>query len=253
MSGDAISLPQGYRLKYFDELDSTNAEALRLATSGEPGGLWIQAGSQLRGRGRLGRSWDTLSGNLFCSLLLRPSSPPDAVPQLGFVAGIALHDAIRSHAGDTSQALLKLKWPNDLLINARKAGGILLESHIQQDGKIAVVAGIGLNVQNHPVTTGLEATSLENEGIPATANSALDCLAKAFSAWYQDWNNSAGFPSIREAWLNRALDVGTLMSVKQPNGTIKGSFSGLDKHGALILLTKTGEKKHITAGDVFPL
>src|SRR5260370_16553801 len=80
-------------VKFLDFVDSTNAEALRLAKAGERGPLWIVAKEQGRGRGRRGRAWVSPAGNLHATLMLTDPAPPAAAPQLGFVAGLALHDA----------------------------------------------------------------------------------------------------------------------------------------------------------------
>src|SRR5579863_5587530 len=102
----------GNRVVVLDLVDSTNAEALRRASAGERGPLWIVATEQSAGRGRRGRAWTSPAGNLHATLMLTDPSPPAAAPQLGFVAGLALHDALAA-AAPSLASLLALKWPND--------------------------------------------------------------------------------------------------------------------------------------------
>lgn len=253
MPNRAISLPEGYRSIFFDTLDSTNAEALRQASSGERSGLWIWSGDQQAGRGRSGRTWESLPGNLFCSLLLKPTCRMAVAPQLGFVAGIALHNTISGLQSRDTTSVCQLKWPNDLLLNGKKAGGILLESRLQADGCSTVVIGIGLNVTTYPREATYPATSLAQEVIDTTSENALRRLAHHCDTWIKTWNNGAGFSLIRDEWLDRSLAIGSPMTLKLPGKTLEGGFGGLDQDGALILTMKDGGKKHVTAGDVFPL
>ena len=101
---------------------------------------------QTAGRGRRGRSWVSPPGNLHATLLLTDPAPAAAAPQLGFVAGLALHDAAAAAAPGLRLALA-LKWPNDLLCSERKIAGILIEG---EGDPVAVAIGIGVNCRHHP-------------------------------------------------------------------------------------------------------
>jgi BirA family biotin operon repressor/biotin-[acetyl-CoA-carboxylase] ligase len=92
----------GYRLAAYETIGSTSTEALERAREGDPGRLWIVAKAQTAGHGRRGRAWETASGNLAASLLLRVSSPPAMIATLGFVAGLAVESAIRGVAAISS-------------------------------------------------------------------------------------------------------------------------------------------------------
>jgi BirA family transcriptional regulator, biotin operon repressor / biotin---[acetyl-CoA-carboxylase] ligase len=130
-----------------DTIDSTNAEALRRAWAGERGPLWIVAERQSAGRGRRGRSWVSPPGNLHATLLVSDPAPAALVPQLGFVAGLALHDAAAAAAPPLAPRLA-LKWPNDLLCGGRKIAGILVEG--EGDPVAAAAIGFGVNCREHP-------------------------------------------------------------------------------------------------------
>ena len=252
MSERAISLPEGYRLCVHKELDSTNSEAMRLAGEGAESGLWVWAQSQTGGRGRLGRRWESLPGNLFASLLLRSNCAPGQIAQLGFVAGLALHEAVSGLSGTALQRLT-LKWPNDLLLDGLKTGGILLEGTVQNDGGQAVVVGIGLNLAAHPDTADHPSTDLAAHGIKTTPDHALEQLASAFDRWLQVWSAGREFALIRSAWSERALATGEPIRVRLADGLLEGVYLGIDKSGALRLALRDGSEKCITTGDVFPL
>ena len=145
---DPRATAAGVRLLTYDEIDSTNAEALRLLRQGERGPLWISAQRQSAGRGRRGRKWVSVPGNLHASLLLTEPGPAEHWPQLAFVAALAVHDAIVEVAPEI-RPLLELKWPNDLLLSGAKFAGILIEGEGGEEGG-AVAIGIGVNCTAHP-------------------------------------------------------------------------------------------------------
>ena len=126
MNREATDLA-GVRTITYETLGSTNAEALARARAGERGPLWITAATQSAGRGRRGSTWVSTPGNLFATLLLTEPSVPDIASQLSFVTALALHDAVAECAPQLGP-LLKVKWPNDLLLGGAKLAGILIEA-----------------------------------------------------------------------------------------------------------------------------
>lgn len=251
MQHGGLDLPGGYRLAFHESIDSTNAEALRLADAGEPGGLWIWAGAQHSGRGRAGRSWTSPAGNLHASLLLCPRVPLVTAMQLSLLAGIAAYDAVSVLAsGAGIRPPLRLKWPNDILLGDAKLGGILLESRTATAGGMpAIVIGTGINLLRAPGDLARPVTSLADAGIPTDAAHAFAALAWATAEWLVHWRDGVGFQTIRGAWLERAMPLGGPISVRLGSDLISGTFLGIDEMGALRLDTQGGERR-ITAGDV---
>ena len=247
-----LDLPPGYRLTFHDEIDSTNAEGLRLAAAGEESGLWIWAGRQNAGRGRAGRSWTSQAGNLYASLILRPSVPLATASQLSLLTGIAAYDAVAALAA-TARATphLQLKWPNDVLADGAKLGGILLESASGvSDAVPAVVIGVVINLVHAPTSLGRAVTSLGALGVPTVPAQAIAALVWSMADWVRQWDRGRRFAQVREAWLARAQPPGAPISVNQGGRLITGQFLGIDEAGALLLQTEAGEKACITAGDV---
>ncbi len=115
---------------WFDELDSTNAEARRRAEAGDTSDLWIAARRQTQGRGRRGRVWESPTGNLYATLLTTTDKPPAEAAQISFVAALAVGEVIDGCLIDAGAAAARsrLKWPNDVLIDGAKVSGILVES-----------------------------------------------------------------------------------------------------------------------------
>jgi BirA family biotin operon repressor/biotin-[acetyl-CoA-carboxylase] ligase len=232
---------------------STNAEALARARAGEIGPLWIVSRQQTAGRGRRGRTWVSGPGNLHASLLLSDPAPSSAVPGICFVAGLALHDAILDTAGGLAPALLRLKWPNDLLLDGRKIAGILVEGLSLAGGPAAAVVGFGVNCTHHPTNVEFPAGDLAAAGYAVEAETLFAALGAAIAARLLEWDRGKSFASIRAAWLARAAGIGGAIEVRLSNRTGAGVFETVDESGALVLKHADGTRETIAAGDVFPL
>src|SRR5579872_493789 len=249
MNRDATDLA-GVRHITYETLGSTNAEALALARAGERGPLWISARSQSAGRGRRASVWVSPPGNLYATLLLTQPSAADSASQLSFVAALAAHDAIAQCAPILGPAL-KLKWPNDLLIGAAKAAGILIES--ENEPHFTVAIGIGVNCGSHPSGTSYPATDLAATGALVSADTLLSALATAMNRRLAQWQRGVRFAAIRADWLKRAAGLGAEIRVRLPEREFAGRFLGLDEAGCL-LVQQTGQPiEAITAGEVFGL
>jgi BirA family transcriptional regulator, biotin operon repressor / biotin---[acetyl-CoA-carboxylase] ligase len=234
----------------FDSLDSTNEEALRQLAAGSAPPLWIVAAEQGRGRGRSGRVWHSPKGNLYASLLLRLDIPASVATQLSFVTGLAAHEAIAAHLPPETCPSLRLKWPNDVMLDGAKIAGVLIESLATPTGKgLAIVAGIGINCTSAPEDTGRPVTSLGRDATPETV---FPLLAAAMEHWLSIWNEGQGFGDIREAWLDRALAINEAISVHLNGGAIRGKFRGVDRTGGLQLETGPGVVITVNAGDIYP-
>src|SRR5262249_41748867 len=159
--------------------------------------LWIVAEEQTKGRGRGGRHWHSPKGNLYTSLLLRLNVSATIATQLSFVAALAVHDAVSTELAAVQIADLRLKWPNDVMLNGAKIAGILIESLAAPDGKaLAAIVGIGINVSVVPSITGRPAGALGLE--PAARLRVSGALCNAFAAWLDRWDEGWGFAAIRE-------------------------------------------------------
>jgi len=234
--------PKGLALVRHDILDSTNEEARRMAERGVLGPLWIFARSQTSGRGRRGNVWISEPGNLFATLLIQ--EPAKTAAQLGFAASLAAGETVGAYVG---QERVRLKWPNDVLLDGRKVGGILLET--LKGTSLAI--GIGMNLAHHPLKTEFPATSLcAVLGRAPDPEEVLVELAGRLDAWYEIWR-SQGFTVLREAWLERAAGLGGEIRARLPGNEICGVFENLDQDGALLLRKPDRELTRITAGEVF--
>lgn len=241
------AVSRGYRLNGFDTVGSTMIEAARAAQAGDVGDVWFCALEQTSGRGRRGRPWQTIHGNLAASLLVVPQCDPSVTATLGFVAGVALHRALVSMAPDAGIAL---KWPNDVLAGGAKLSGMLLEAQKQPDGQMAVVIGIGVNVVEAPAGLPYPATSLRELGVPADAPKVFGALSDAWVDAYVSWDAGRGIDAILEQWRPAAAGIGGEISVSQDGNVVRGIFETIDEAGRLIVRADDKSRIAITAGDV---
>ena len=248
MAPYSASAPSPTRVEVFAELGSTNDEAMSRARAGEPGPLWIVAARQTAGRGRQGRSWISPEGNLHASLLLTDPSSPALAAQLGFVAGVCLIDALREATGAGER--IKLKWPNDALLDGAKISGLLLEASQSLSGALAIVVGFGVNCAHHPENLAYASADLSSFGPLANASAIQRAIDLHFRKWLAVWRRGEGFADIRGAWIARAAGIGSTISVVTPLARHSGRFTGIDSAGRLVLDGDSGQTS-IDAGDVF--
>lgn len=243
---------RGFRLETFDALGSTNDEAMSRARAQDPdrlsGRLWITAAEQTRGRGRHARPWVSPRGNLHASLLLVNACAPRHAPQLGFVAGVALIDALEAAAPGVA---FHLKWPNDVLCGDAKLAGLLAESASLPNGSFACVLGFGVDCEHHPKDLPYPATSLAAQGARVSPAELLPALSDAMARRLDLWREGAGFDDIRRVWLGRAAGLGRPMRAESVGARLEGVFDTIDEHGRLILSTSNG-RRTVEAADVFP-
>jgi BirA family biotin operon repressor/biotin-[acetyl-CoA-carboxylase] ligase len=241
-----------YHLLLFDELDSTHLEARRLTKMPMQENFIVWAKTQQAGKGRNTRQWDSPAGNLYMSLLRRIDVPAATAPQLSFVMALATMRAIAPYIREDYR--LTLKWPNDLLVDSKKIGGILLETRppLAQENIEWCILSVGLNVACHPqLEGGYEATHLADVGNEAVAVDALmTYIVQQFEQLLTLWKER-GFHAIRKLWLTHAYNLDKAITVHQGNERISGIFRGLSSEGALLLELAGGQLLNITSGEVW--
>lgn len=238
-----------FRFEAHESVGSTNNLCFERARDGNPGNLWIRSDIQTEGRGRRGRDWASPVGNLFASLLLVNPEPAARIGELPLAAAVALAEAVDKAAGTLQ--LVKLKWPNDLLVEGAKLSGILLEAETLNDGRQAVVLGFGVNCVSHPPLSLYQATDLRSLGFQVSAERLFEALTSTMADQLVQWQQPGGFETIRRAWLKRAAHLGNRITVKLGQEEITGIFADLDARGHLVLRQDDGRRRTIFAGDVF--
>jgi BirA family biotin operon repressor/biotin-[acetyl-CoA-carboxylase] ligase len=230
-----------FEVHHYNELGSTNDEARRLAEAGAMHGTVVHADQQSAGRGRRSRRWFSPPGNLYLSIVLRFDLPPARRVELGFLAALAVAEAVDALLPQWVRATLK--WPNDVLVRNGKIAGILLE-----DADEAMILGIGLNVLHAPSGVPYQVSTIVGCSGLATVDGARDKLLQALASWLAIWQQE-GFEAIRAAWMARAHPPGSTLGVRLADRFVTGQFFGIDTSGALLLDTPEGRAR-VVAGDV---
>lgn len=230
-----MTLPPGWRLRHFEMVESTSDLCVTLAQTGEPAGLAVLAVRQTHGRGSRGREWQTLPGNLALSVLLRPSHPE--VGHWALLAAVALADALDA-------APVQVKWPNDIMLDGRKLGGVLVDTAWAPAGGLAwLVIGFGANLCAAP--------DLRNVAVMPCAWDAR-VVAHRVLARLDHWTVALardGFGPVRQAWLDRGPALGDLLRLTLGRDQVAGTFAGLADNGAL-LLQSGGKVRAFATGQV---
>lgn len=225
-----------------ESLPSTNDAAKQLARAGAGEGTAVVAARQTGGRGRFGRVWESPSGGAYVSCVLRPSLLPADMSPLSLVVAIGAARGLESLGVPVG-----LKWPNDLEVDGRKLGGILLEMAAEADRVEWVVAGCGVNVGGRPHT---RAAAVCDFAVSTTAGevggAVLDGIASAYREFLE-----AGFGQLHAEYEARSTLTGQRVSVRDATGALvaEGEVVGVGDAGALVLETANG-RAHLSAGEV---
>jgi BirA family biotin operon repressor/biotin-[acetyl-CoA-carboxylase] ligase len=238
------------RIHHFFRTDSTNRVAMELGYAGEPEGAVILAEEQTAGRGRAGRSWHSeRAAGIYVTLLLRPKISPVQAPLLTMMAGLSAHAAIQAQTGFEPD----VKWPNDLILNGKKLGGILTEMHAEPTLVRFVIVGIGINVNQETFPSELHrvATSLRAE--TGKTQSRLELLARLLREFETDYNRflRQGSSSVTERFTQiSSYALGKKVRVTNGNEIYVGVTAGLRPEGLLQVQREDGAVVTVLAGDV---
>lgn len=249
----------GQPLRHLENTASTNDVALQWAQEGAPHGAVVRADSQSDGRGRQGRNWVSPRGcGLYFSLITRDEIALQAVPQLTMIAALGVARALEKIAPASTRAAVK--WPNDIVLNEKKIGGVLCESRSRESGAQSgearaefVVIGIGLNVNfaraDLPPQTKIPASSLQIEsGKPFDLDEVLAMVLRGIEEAHREYSQG-NWNALRREWMQRDFLQGRRVKVEGARETFCGVAVGVDESG-LLRVSSEGKTRVVLAGDV---
>lgn len=237
---------------YFDEIDSTNNHAKKLAAQNYPEGTLVITEKQSAGRGRRGRTWDSKPGQgIYMSLILRPSLPLNELSRITLFIAVAIVDTLKNHSGLNPG----IKWPNDILIEGRKISGILTEAVTDMDGIEYIITGIGLNVNQFKADFAEEfrhtATSIREETqqiVPRIP--LLQELLFNLERRYQQMLGG-GFADILDEVRSLSTVIGRDIKMDGIQGVTSGRAIDIDNNGFLMVRDANGNIHNVMSGEVF--
>lgn len=248
---NVFEICQGLQAYYFESLSSTVDKAKEFALEGACEGTVIIAKTQTAGRGRRGRVWQSPVGNLYVTYITYPKCHLAKVAELSFVTCVAVGEALQTFLASENANLI-YKWPNDLLLNQKKVGGILLEIiPLDPDEKeeFALSISFGINLSKMPVNPLYPVTSFKEEGIAMDYDRVLNATCESLQKKIQLWQTQ-GFEPIKKAWLEKAFGLDENIKVTYRDSFKEGIFKGIDEKGALLLEDDNQSVLKIPAGDI---
>lgn len=240
----------GKTIHCFSEVASTNDLAKEMAAIGAKEGTVIIAETQTRGKGRLGRKWASPRGGIWLSTILRPKLSAKDIPKLTLTISLAVAKAINQ----LFNLKTEVKWPNDVLINARKVCGILTEANTRGDKTNFVVVGIGINanieLDSLPKKVRENATSLKHVlKREIDREQFLRVLLEKFERYYVMLAKGK-FNSVLKEWKSLCGFLNSYVEVASLEEKIEGWAIDVDENGALIIRLRDGTLREVLSGDV---
>jgi len=241
------------KLHYFPVTGSTNAAALEAAQAGAPAGSVYFAGEQTAGRGRGGHAWHSAAGaGMYASVLLRPELAPAEALKISLATGLAAQSAI----AETTGLKTDIRWPNDLMLDGKKVGGILVDTAAAGDAERLrhVVIGVGINVNHESfpdelryLATSLRLESGREQSIQALLTALLRALEREMAGLQAGDNDVLERFAAASSWVRgKRVHVGD----DEDAGGYTGVTNGLDSHGFLRVLTANGTERLVLSGGV---
>ncbi|MBS1841734.1 MAG: biotin--[acetyl-CoA-carboxylase] ligase [Acidobacteria bacterium] len=240
----------GRHIHHYLKVDSTNRVAMELGYSNVPEGAVVLAEEQTAGRGRAGRAWHSERGTgIYVTLLLRPKISPVQAPLLTMMAGLSARAAIQAQTGLT----LDLKWPNDLMLNGKKLGGILTEMHAEPAQVRFVIVGIGVNANQEKFPAELSSIATSLRAQTSRSISRMELLVRLLREFETDYNRFLrdGAASVTQRFESvSSYARGKRVIVSNAAETYAGVTAGLSPEGLLRVERESGSIVTVIAGDV---
>ncbi len=240
----------GCQVERFQETDSTNIQAKRLAEAGAPEGTLVITESQTAGKGRRGRSWVSPPGTgIWMSLVLKPRIDPSSASQLTLVAALAVAAGIEDACGLKGQ----IKWPNDIVMSGKKLCGILTEMSTEQLAIKHVIVGIGINVNmtDFPKEISQTASSLYLEsGKLWDREPIISCIMRRMEEYYERFLETADLSGLKEEYEDRLGNRNRQVTVLEPKGAYSGLCRGITEDGELLVEREDGTMTQVMSGEV---
>lgn len=223
--------------------DSTNSEAKRRVEKTGETFFAVSAGMQTAGRGRFGRAWQTPEGNVAVTIVVPLPEETSALPSVSLMTGIAIHDALSFFV---KNADIRLKWPNDILINGAKISGTLIEADSN-----ALYVGIGINRIATPVDVPYATATLEQFTFKESSE-VVELLVKLWCDYFDAWR-TFGFVSLKNSYTTRMSRLNERVEVAfdaQKSNKVSGTCRGVDDFGNLLIEKDSGDIKAYNYGEI---
>lgn len=243
----------GRKILYYDETDSTNRRIRQAADDGAPHGTLAVADRQTMGKGRRGRTWVSPAGcSIYMSVLLRPEIQPERASMLTLVMAVSTAEGIRDCLSEEEGSRLRIKWPNDIIIDGKKLAGILTEMNAQIDYINHVTIGVGINVNTAAFPDDLQyAASLRTEfGRTFRRSVLIAAVMKRLEENYEIFMETGDLSRLLERYCSMLVNLNRDVLVIRPLEEYRAHAVGIEPTGELIVRKEDGTVEKVYAGDV---
>lgn len=243
----------GKQAYYFDSIDSTQKQAMKMASDEASNGTIIIAEKQTSGKGRLGRKWISPKGGIWFSIILHPKFDISVITLFPIASALALSNAIEKTLNIKSE----VKWPNDITIKGKKVAGMLVDASLESNKIENLVLGVGINfdvdvkqiekiLRGTPNFYGVASLSEQNKTIKPIllVQSFLTELEQMYNLL-----NMGDTKKIIRDWTKKSSTIGQNIELHTENGKIKGKAIRLDDDGALVI-SENNKSRRVTSGDI---
>lgn len=234
---------------YYETLPSTMDKAMELAINGSPEGTLVISEGQIQGKGRMGRVWlSPKYKGIYFSLIIRPAIPPQQTPVLTLICAVVICEVLRQQLNLEAQ----IKWPNDILLNNKKVGGILTELSAEMDMVHAVIVGVGINVNNDKKTLPSSAGCLKQEaGYEINRLNLLQGILRCFEKEYLQFQRR-GIEQALDKWRHYSGTLGRRVRLSMSRGRhqLVGEAVDIDDNGGLLIRQDSGLIERVMSGDI---
>ncbi|MBI2111319.1 MAG: biotin--[acetyl-CoA-carboxylase] ligase [Nitrosarchaeum sp.] len=243
----------GKQVYYFDSIDSTQTQAMKIASDEANNGTVIIAEKQTGGKGRLGRKWISPKGGIWLSIILHPEFDISVITLFPIASALALSNAIEKTLNIKSE----LKWPNDITIKGKKVAGMLVDASLESNKIENLILGVGINfnvdvkqiekiLKNTPNFYGIASLSEQNKTVKSIL--LVQSFLMELEQIYNLLNTGYTKKIIRD-WTRRSSTIGQNIELSTENGKIRGKAIRIDEDGALVIL-ENKKNRRITSGDI---
>lgn len=238
------------KIRYYEQLDSTNTKASELASEGAEHGTVVVAECQTAGKGRRGRTWESPSeDNIYMSILLRPEFEADRAPMITLVMAYSVAKVLQ----ENGFADVQIKWPNDLVLSGKKVCGILTEMHLQGTTIDSIVVGVGVNVNTTSFSEELvdKATSLFLEcGKLSNKEQLIVDIVETFMEMYDRFAEAGDLEFLQDAYNAILVNKNREVCILEPENEYTAYAYGINPNGELVVRLEDGTEKNVYAGEV---
>lgn len=238
------------KIKYYEQLGSTNTTLSELATEGAEHGTVVVAGCQTEGKGRRGRLWESpAEDNIYMSILLRPDFATEKAPMVTLVMAYSVAKVLQ----ENEFVNVQIKWPNDLVLSGKKVCGILTEMYLQGTAIDYIVVGVGVNVNTSSFPQELvdKATSLFLEcGNLLHKEQLIVDIVETFMEMYDGFAKEGSLKFLQDAYNAILVNKDREVRILEPENEYTAYAHGINGNGELVVQLEDGTEKNVYAGEV---